>query len=205
MCIEIFHGTFPCFGCLSLLPNHFLLGKYMPFAKYPELRCAGHNKNNCENNVVHKTMRLCQSCYMRKRYKEMSSNKKAQEKERKKEWNKWAKEFGVGTKQKPTLDILQKESNIKYYSLKFNIKKKQLPYTKEEFYIWYKDQPKQCTYCKEKAEHLDHIVPVAKQGTNEFSNLQLLCGRCNRAKWDSSEEEFLSWLKKLRLVMEPLS
>lgn len=31
--------------------------------------------------------------------------------------------------------------------------------------------------------HVDHIVPVAKGGTNDLSNLQTLCEECNRAKY----------------------
>lgn len=31
--------------------------------------------------------------------------------------------------------------------------------------------------------HVDHIVPVAKGGTNDLSNLQTLCEACNRAKY----------------------
>ncbi len=30
---------------------------------------------------------------------------------------------------------------------------------------------------------MDHIVPVSKGGKTEESNLQVLCRRCNRAKW----------------------
>ena len=30
--------------------------------------------------------------------------------------------------------------------------------------------------------HLDHKVPLAAGGANEFGNLQLLCPRCNLAK-----------------------
>lgn len=31
-------------------------------------------------------------------------------------------------------------------------------------------------------ETIDHIVPLAKNGTDDESNLQLACGRCNRKK-----------------------
>ena len=39
---------------------------------------------------------------------------------------------------------------------------------------------------------IDHIVPVAKGGTNELSNLRLLTKRVNKALWDSSDEDFIS-------------
>jgi hypothetical protein len=32
------------------------------------------------------------------------------------------------------------------------------------------------------ARHIDHIVPLARAGTNDLSNLQLLCDRCNGKK-----------------------
>lgn len=42
-----------------------------------------------------------------------------------------------------------------------------------------------CVHCGEKDEQkltIDHIVPVAKGGTDDYSNLQILCRSCNSAK-----------------------
>ena len=43
-----------------------------------------------------------------------------------------------------------------------------------------------CEKCKQECEdsyNIDHIIPVNKQGTNEYKNLQILCPHCNRSKW----------------------
>jgi hypothetical protein len=39
--------------------------------------------------------------------------------------------------------------------------------------------------------HFDHIIPWSKGGPTEESNIQLLCGPCNRNKSDKFEEKFL--------------
>ena len=49
-----------------------------------------------------------------------------------------------------------------------------------------------CTLCGATADngvtlHVDHIVPVAKGGKTEWSNLRTLCDRCNLGKSDKSE------------------
>ncbi|KKL78500.1 hypothetical protein LCGC14_2024260 [marine sediment metagenome] len=44
-----------------------------------------------------------------------------------------------------------------------------------------------CFYCGEPAEHVDHIVPRTKGGTNRFDNLQTLCSLCNLGKCDILE------------------
>lgn len=43
----------------------------------------------------------------------------------------------------------------------------------------------QCADCRAKDYlEFDHIIPVAKGGSNDESNVQLLCRRCNLAKSD---------------------
>lgn len=49
-----------------------------------------------------------------------------------------------------------------------------------------------CTYCGERGGRLecDHIVPVAKGGRHESSNLTTACRACNRAKRDKLISEW---------------
>lgn len=51
-----------------------------------------------------------------------------------------------------------------------------------------------CAYCEKKVrgpnEHLDHIVALAKGGTNNRSNLQILCELCNKRKSSRDPMEF---------------
>jgi hypothetical protein len=51
--------------------------------------------------------------------------------------------------------------------------------------VWRRDQGK-CVECgsQEKLEY-DHIIPVAKGGSNTARNIQLLCEACNRSKSDN--------------------
>ena len=45
---------------------------------------------------------------------------------------------------------------------------------------------------------VDHIVPVNVGGTNDPSNLQVLCSRCNRQKRDRDKTNFVQWHKRLK-------
>ncbi len=48
-----------------------------------------------------------------------------------------------------------------------------------------------CCYCGKPMQHIDHIVPIAKQGEEYWTNLTAACQRCNNRKRDKSLLEFL--------------
>ena len=39
-----------------------------------------------------------------------------------------------------------------------------------------------CRYCGALAEHIDHVIPVCKGGTNDLDNLVAACASCNLSK-----------------------
>lgn len=50
-----------------------------------------------------------------------------------------------------------------------------------------------CRYCQCEVPpyHIDHVVPIAKGGTNDLDNLAILCPTCNMKKGVMSHEAFL--------------
>lgn len=67
-------------------------------------------------------------------------------------------------------------------------------YTKADVAAIMKAQSGRCAYCKRKLEgierHVDHIIPLAKGGSNHRRNLQILCRPCNQRKWAKAPEHF---------------
>ncbi len=58
-------------------------------------------------------------------------------------------------------------------------------------YVFQRDRH-QCQSCGRQGTGLqiDHIVPLALGGSNDLSNLQVLCGTCNRRKRDRRDPRF---------------
>ena len=55
-----------------------------------------------------------------------------------------------------------------------------------------------CTICGgdipegKRANHIDHIIPSSRGGTDDASNIQAVCARCNQRKGVKSMDEILS-------------
>lgn len=66
-------------------------------------------------------------------------------------------------------------------------------YTAEDVQDIKEAQRHKCAVCKNKLAdyHVDHITPVAKGGTNDRRNLQLLCPPCNRHKAAKDPIDFM--------------
>lgn len=67
-------------------------------------------------------------------------------------------------------------------------------FTAAEIKDLYRKQKGGCPVCKTSLAdgyHVDHVQPLAKGGTNDIKNIQLLCPRCNHTKSDKDPIEFM--------------
>jgi 5-methylcytosine-specific restriction endonuclease McrA len=51
-----------------------------------------------------------------------------------------------------------------------------------------------CAYCNSPYEHMDHVIPLAKGGTNWPANLRPACAKCNTSKHASANWKM--WVQK---------
>lgn len=51
-----------------------------------------------------------------------------------------------------------------------------------------------CTYCDSEYEHMDHVIPLSKGGTNWPANLRPACAKCNTSK--SASTNWKLWIQK---------
>ena len=61
-----------------------------------------------------------------------------------------------------------------------------------------------CTLCgitaKERPLDVDHIIPRSRGGSNDISNLQTLCSKCNRTKGNKDDTDFRSGAKPEKVL-----
>lgn len=67
-------------------------------------------------------------------------------------------------------------------------------FTKKDIDFLMSSQKSKCVVCFTsllEGKHIDHILPIALGGTNDPSNLQLLCPKCNRQKSAKHPVDFM--------------
>ena len=66
-------------------------------------------------------------------------------------------------------------------------------FTKAEVEALFQRQGGKCAYCTKsirKGYHVDHVVPLARGGTNWITNIALACARCNVRKGATDPLEY---------------
>ena len=66
--------------------------------------------------------------------------------------------------------------------------------SKKDKEMIYKSQKCKCMYCGKKIQldymHIDHKTPLSRKGSNNLSNLHLICAPCNNRKGSLTDGEF---------------
>jgi 5-methylcytosine-specific restriction endonuclease McrA len=66
-------------------------------------------------------------------------------------------------------------------------------FTAEDIKDLYASQGGRCYYCSveiEEGYHIEHMIPLSREGRNDVSNICLACAPCNLRKYTKTAEEF---------------
>jgi 5-methylcytosine-specific restriction endonuclease McrA len=72
--------------------------------------------------------------------------------------------------------------------------------TSAEFCQWVSEQDKVCHYCGVECDdifHVDHYIPLAKEGRHEIDNFVISCPTCNYSKGCKMPEEFTKQMEEV--------
>lgn len=70
-------------------------------------------------------------------------------------------------------------------------------WTVDDLQLQIKSQKDRCWWCSKKLKgkyEIDHVIPLAKGGTNNARNIVLSCPKCNRSKGAKLPQEFMGRL-----------
>lgn len=108
-------------------------------------------------------------------------------------YNKQSKQWAKDNPEKSQASVHQTTIRTKYPEAY-----KHTDISTKDLVVWIKNHRSQeCKYCGQSSTHIDHIVPLAQGGTHTWSNIQMICKDCNLSKLNRTEEQFLSWIKKI--------
>lgn len=85
------------------------------------------------------------------------------------------------------LKVLASPEQYRTYKRNYKVRKRNAPgrHTGEDVLAILKAQGGKCAYCRtglKSKYHVDHILALSKGGSNDRSNLQILCQPCNQSK-----------------------
>ena len=99
-----------------------------------------------------------------------------------------------------SFDTAQMGSDVELYGIDYQ--QGALYQTKLRDFIFSRSKGK-CSYCGEKAEEIDHIIPRSKGGTDSVNNLTATCRACNEKKSNLSLKDFGKLVGKDFSKIEP--
>lgn len=94
--------------------------------------------------------------------------------------------------------VMSSHSHKRRISLKDNTPKGK-HFTHDDLIMKLKLQHGKCVYCQLSIKdyfEIDHFIPAVKGGSNESSNIQLLCRECNRGKDGKHTKDAIDFAKK---------